>query len=125
MQTTANYKLTLDHFIILWPHLFTDRLPSELSWENIKYALQTNYNRAIPQIGLYQFLMGKNEFLYLDSGVKGMSLLSEEWTKILLSGLNGVLANFKQVVSEHLASYKLKDFAWEQTTLALLVILDT
>ena len=69
--------------------------------------------------------MGKNEFLYLDSGVKGMSLLSEEWTKILLSGLNGVLANFKQVVSEHLASYKLKDFAWEQTSLALLVILDT
>ena len=61
------------------------RLPSELSWDNIKQALQATYKRGIQQISVYQFLVRNKEFLDLESGVKGMSLLSDQLTGLLMS----------------------------------------
>ena len=61
------------------------RLPSELSWDNIKQALQATYKQGIQQISVYQFLVRNKEFLDLESGVKGMSLLSDQLTGLLMS----------------------------------------
>ena len=61
------------------------RLPSELSWDNIKQALQATYKQGIQQISVYQFLVRNKEFLDLESGVKGMSLLSDQLTSLLMS----------------------------------------
>jgi len=63
------------------------RLPSELSWENIKYALQTMYKKAIPQVHLYQFLTHSLDYLEIDSNVKGMSKLSDFVTQHLVDAL--------------------------------------
>ena len=61
------------------------RLPSELSWDNIKQALQATYKQGIQQISVYQFLVRNKEFLDLESGVKGMSLLFDQLTGLLMS----------------------------------------
>ena len=65
------------------------RLPSELSWDNIKQALQATYKQGIQQISVYQFLVRDKQsvyqFLDLESGVKGMSLLSDQLTGLLMS----------------------------------------
>ena len=61
------------------------RLPLELSWDNIKKALQATYKQGIQQISVYQFLVRNKEFLDLESGVKGMSLLSDQLTSLLMS----------------------------------------
>ena len=67
------------------------RLPSELSWENIKYALQTMYKQAIPQVHLYQFLTHSLDYLEIDTNVKGMSKLSDFVTQHLVDALWDVI----------------------------------
>merc|ERR1712029_453363 len=65
-------------------------LPSELSWSNIKAAIQTMYKTAIPQIHFYQFLTRTLDYLEMDTEVKGVSKLSPFVTQRVVDGLWGM-----------------------------------
>ena len=66
-------------------------LPSELSWSNIKAAIQTMYKTAIPQINFYQFLTRTLDYLEMDTNVKGMSTLSPFVTQLLVDMTTGCI----------------------------------
>ena len=65
-------------------------LPSELSWANIKAAIQTMYKKAIPRIHLYQFLTKTLDYLEIDTNVKGMSKLSPFLTQKMIDSMWGI-----------------------------------
>ena len=65
-------------------------IPSELSWENIKLAIQTTYKKAIPKVHLFQFLTKKKEYLDVDINVRGMSKLSDYLTQHFVNSIWGM-----------------------------------
>jgi len=66
------------------------RLPSELSWSNIKAAIQTMYKTAISQVHFYQFLTRTLDYLEMDTDVKGVSKLSPYVTQLVVDGMWGM-----------------------------------
>ena len=65
------------------------RLPSKISWDNLKLSLQSMYKNVIPQIHLFQFLIQKQDFLKMDT--QGMSILSDFLTQNLVDAMWGML----------------------------------
>ena len=69
-------------------------LPSELSWENIKLALQTTYRKALPKVMLInKGPVGKiksMENIAVESDVKGMMKLSDIMTLVLVHSMWGL-----------------------------------
>jgi len=65
-------------------------LPSEMTWSNIKAAIQTTYKTAIPQVNLYQFFTRTLDYLEMDTNVKGMSTLSPFVTQLLVDMMWGM-----------------------------------
>jgi len=65
-------------------------LPTELSWSNIKAAIQSIYKTAIPRVNLYQFLFFSRDYLEIDTDVEGMSKLSPFVTQLLIDEMWGM-----------------------------------
>ena len=59
-------------------------LPSEISWDNFKFNLQSMYKNAIPQIHLFQYLIHFKNYFKIDTNIQGMSQLSDMVTKNLM-----------------------------------------